>query len=96
MTFQRLSYREFGTIYRRVFFNGSFSNIKHVKCGVPQGSSLDPLLFSIFSNDLPQALNKACVSMYADDSTINTSATTANEITETLNKVAVCLGMGGQ
>ena len=35
---------------------------------------------------LPLALNEACVSMYADDSTIYTSATTANEVTQTLNK----------
>ena len=69
-----------------VFFNGSFSNVKHVTCGVPQGSSLGPLLFSIFTNDLSLALNKAFVSMYADDSTIYASATTANEITENLNK----------
>jgi hypothetical protein len=68
------------------FFNGSFSNVKHVKCGVPQGSSLEPLLFSIFTNDLPLALNKACVSMYADDSTIYSSATTANEVTGTLSR----------
>ena len=71
---------------QRVFFNGSVSNVKHVKCGVPQGSSLGPLLFSIFTNDLPLALNKACVSMYADDSTIYTSETTANEVTETRSK----------
>jgi hypothetical protein len=74
-----LSYRT-----QRVFFNGSFSNVKHVKCGVPQGSSLGPLHFSIFTNDLPLALNKTCVSICADEST--TSATTANEVTETFNK----------
>ena len=80
-----LSYRT-----QSVFFNGSFSNVKHVKCGVPQGSSLGPL-FSIFTNDLPLALNKACASRYADDSTIYASATTANEVTETLN----FFGIGG-
>ena len=41
---------------------------------------------SIFTNDLLLALNKACVSMYADNSTIYPSATTANDVTETLNK----------
>ena len=62
------------------------SNVKHVKCGVPQGSSLGPLLFSIFTIDLPLTLNKACVCMYADDSIIYASATTANEVSEILNK----------
>jgi hypothetical protein len=41
---------------QRVPFNGSFSNVKHVKCRVPQGSCLGPLLCSIFTNDLPLAL----------------------------------------
>ena len=72
---------------QRVFFNGSFSNVKHVTWGVPQCRNLGLLLFSIFTNDLPpRALNKACVSIYADDSTIYASATTAYEVAETLNK----------
>ena len=45
-----------------------------------------PAILFHFTNDLPLALNQACVSMYADYSTIYVSATTANEVTETLNK----------
>ena len=55
---------------QRVFFNGSFSNIIQVESGIPQGSCLGPLLFSIFTNDMPLALSEANVSMYTDDSTL--------------------------
>jgi hypothetical protein len=40
------------------------------------------LLKSILTNDMPLAL-----SMYVDNSTLYTSATTATEMTETLNKL---------
>ena len=76
----------------RVFFNENFPNVKHVTCGVPQGSSLGPLLFYIFTNDMPLALNKTCVSMYADDSIIYASTTTANKS----QRVAISFRMGGQ
>ena len=71
---------------QRVFFNGSLSNIIQVESGIPQGRCLGPLRFSIFTNDMPLALDKANVSMYVDDSTTYTSATTATEMTATLNK----------
>ena len=71
---------------QRVFFNGSFSNIIQVESGILQGSFLGPLLFSIFSNDMLLTLRKDSVSLYADDSTLYTSATTATEMTVTLNK----------
>lgn len=53
-----------------VCFNGSESDLKSVKHGVPQGSCLGPLLYSIFTNDFPLILNKAQMVMYADDTTI--------------------------
>ena len=68
-----------------VFFNGSYSGLMPVSCGVPQGSSLGPLLFSIFLNDLPLMLNHATVAMYADDSTIYSSSETASELERVLN-----------
>ena len=64
------------------FFNGSLSNIIQVESGIPQGNCQ----FSIFTNDMPLALSNASVSMYADYSTLYTSATTATEMTATLNK----------
>jgi hypothetical protein len=67
---------------QRVFFNGSLSNIIQVESGIPQGSCLSTLLFSIFTNDI----SKASVSMHESDLTLYMSATTVSEITATLNK----------
>ena len=69
-----------------VYFNGSYSEIEEVQYGVPQGSCLGPLLFSIFINDLPLVLKSATIVMYADDVTVYDSASTAEELNEVLNK----------
>ena len=58
---------------------------RKVRCGVPQGSCLGPLRYTIFTNDMPLVLNESYISMYADDSTIYTSASTANELNTVLN-----------
>lgn len=43
------------------------SDFELIKRGVPQGSILGPILFSIFTCDLPYVLKHASVHLYADD-----------------------------
>ena len=65
--------------------NGVASNMEEIKCGVPQGSCLGPLLFLIYINDLPFSLKNSEVTMYADDTSISYSSKYIDELNETLN-----------
>ena len=53
-----------------VVYNNCNSNLVDVTTGVPQGSILGLLLFSIFINDLIHVPEKLKYIMYADDTTI--------------------------
>lgn len=50
--------------------NGENSNVKAVDIGVPQGSTLGPLLFIIYINDLNLVANHCRVVHFADDTTL--------------------------
>ena len=51
---------------QRVVLNGQTSNWESIHAGVPQGSILGPLLFSIYINDLAENLSSN-PKLYADD-----------------------------
>ena len=65
--------------------NGVDSRIGDIEVGVPQGSCLGPLLFLIYINDLPQAVQDSTVSMYADDTSLCYQSHDLTRLNEAIN-----------
>lgn len=70
-----------------VCLNQEKSDPLGIKFGVPQGSILGPLLFSVYINDLPLHISEPC-EMFADDTTIHTSNDNTTELASSLQKSA--------
>ena len=71
---------------QRVYVNGVLSDKEAIKCGVPQGSILGPLLFLIFINDLSTVAEFATTRMYADDSNMTYTACGISTLQKEMNR----------
>ena len=58
---------------------------KYLNCGVPQGSILGPLLFLLYVNDMPQAI-ECDLLLYADDSVLLFTHKDVDVINDQLNR----------
>ena len=50
-----------------------------INTGVPQGSSMGPILFNIFSNDIVMSSNKFNIILCADNTTLNVTVESFGE-----------------
>ena len=86
--------------HQQVSVDGHLSDEEAVDVGVPQGSILGPLLYILFTNDLPEIVHSGCsdgqhmhcdgcggICSYADDSTYTFSSTNPVEISDKLTSV---------
>ena len=71
---------------QKTICNNNLSEIMDVKCGVPQGSILGPLLFLVYINDINDIFGKANFQLYADDTVIYNSGTSMAEIKNNLQE----------
>lgn len=79
---------------QKVRLNGSVSNARLIEMGVPQGSILGPLLFTVYTSQFVKSIEHCRIHMYADDTQVyysfpeNQYMYAENCINEDLNKLA--------
>ncbi len=69
-----------------VHWHGETSEHKLIIVGVPQGSILRPLLFTLYVNDFPEYIDNV-VEMYANDSTLQTYVENIKTVENNLNEM---------
>jgi hypothetical protein len=70
---------------QKCLVNGQLSNAVPMTYGVPQGSNLEPLLFLVYINDLPNCLNHTTPRMFADDTSVSYASNSVEELKNIMN-----------
>ena len=68
-----------------VYINGSYSTTKTIQFGVPQGSNIDPILFSIYVYDMFNIFDFSLV-LYADDTCLHVKASKEKDLQSLMNR----------
>ena len=71
---------------QQVVCNNQLSDILKIKCGVPQGSILGPLLFLIYVNDFCRCITKGKTTMFADDTNLFFSESCYEKVFQVANE----------
>ena len=71
--------------YQCTFINNKISEYALISTGVPQGSTLGPLLFLLYINDITNSSNKLQFTIFADDTNLTYSALDKNSLIRTIN-----------
>ena len=75
-------------IYRKQYVKVGYteSSLKTITCGVPQGSTLGPLLFLLYINDLPRSSKKLTFRIFADDTNMFYSSKDPEQLQSVINE----------
>ena len=61
------------------------SQLQAITCGIPQGSTLGPLLFLLYINDLPNCSDQLKFKIFADDTNVFATANDLKSLEQTMN-----------
>ena len=70
---------------QRVKLNNTYSDFKSTNVGVPQGSTLGPLLFLVYVNDIHKASKLFDFTLFADDTSLTISNKCFSDMINTVN-----------
>ena len=68
-----------------VIYNGQNSEMQPITCGIPQGSILSPLMFTVLINDIDTNLKLCDMILYADDIVMFHAGRTSTDIENSLS-----------